>query len=68
MHTRMVNAKTFGCNSRMGDFVDDSRDTIVDCWKEAPDEEMLEATINCTFERALKRGREGFSSIRGHWY
>ena len=56
----MVNAKTFGCNSRMGDFAGDSRDTIVDCWKEAPVEEMLEATINCNFERALKRGREGF--------
>ena len=60
VHTRMVNAKTFGCNSRMGDSEGDSRDTIVDCWKEAPVEEMLEATSNCTFERALKRGREGF--------
>ena len=30
VHTRMVNAKIFGCNSRMGDFVGDSRDTIVE--------------------------------------
>ena len=55
VHTRMVNAKTFGCNSRMEDSEGDSRDTIVDCWKEAPVEEMPEATNNCTFERALKR-------------
>ena len=59
VHTRMVNAKTFGCNSRMEDFEGDSRDTIVDCWNEAHVEKMLEATNSCTFDRALRRGREG---------
>ena len=44
----------------MGDSEGDSRDTIADCWKEALVEEMLHATNKCTFERALKRGREGF--------